>query len=345
VSVKAMAWAWEQPVGGSEKLVLLRLADHANDDGLCWPSQDTMHVKCGVSERTVRESLGKLEGRGLISRTPRWREGRRTTDLIRLLVAEESSGSQPEVPAGSQPAESAAGKPADSAPDNRQDLPGNPKKEPSSSEPSQKKEQALSSRRDLIELSHRLADAIRADDSRAKVKPDSVTWLDPLRLLIDHDGRTVDEVRAVIDWCQEDDFERTHVLSPRTLRKRFTALRKKAVSAGAVQPENATPIPFRQGTKGPSPTSSRCAGSPQSGELRKLWKPIAEELREKIDEATFKIWLEPLHAHQGGREIVIHVKPGTSNWIERRFGALIADAARKPVRFIECDCQPEERAA
>ena len=108
-------------------------------------------------------------------------------------------------------------------------------------------------RGDLVELSNRLADGIRAVDAKAKVKPDSSAWLEPLRLLIDRDGRTADEVRDVIDWVLADGFEHRVVLSPAKLRERFTELALKANVARAPEPEfpNQFGISFR-GYRNPS---------------------------------------------------------------------------------------------
>lgn len=83
---------------------------------------------------------------------------------------------------------------------------------------------SLLCRGELTELSHRLAACILANDPKASVAPDGKGWLDPLRLLIDRDKRSVEEVQRVIDWSQADDFWRRNVLSPAKLRKQFTQL-------------------------------------------------------------------------------------------------------------------------
>lgn len=82
----------------------------------------------------------------------------------------------------------------------------------------------------LVEL---FADGMLANDPKAKVSPSSRAWLDPIRLLLDRDDRTADEVEAVIRWVHRDTFERTVVLSPGKLRERFTGLRMKAGLSGA----------------------------------------------------------------------------------------------------------------
>jgi hypothetical protein len=43
MSVEAMAWALRVPIGGSAKVVLLGLANHADPDGgQAWPCVDTL---------------------------------------------------------------------------------------------------------------------------------------------------------------------------------------------------------------------------------------------------------------------------------------------------------------
>lgn len=55
-----MAQVWELPLPPMEKLVLLALADCANDEGQCWPSATTLARKTGEGERTVRRAVQAL---------------------------------------------------------------------------------------------------------------------------------------------------------------------------------------------------------------------------------------------------------------------------------------------
>lgn len=55
-----MNWAWEQRLEPSTKLVLLALADIADDSGHCWPSVSMLSKKVHASERNVRRILHKL---------------------------------------------------------------------------------------------------------------------------------------------------------------------------------------------------------------------------------------------------------------------------------------------
>jgi hypothetical protein len=51
-----------------DKLVLLALADCANDEGLAWPSIATLARKCGCDERTIQRNLRVLEAKGIFRR-------------------------------------------------------------------------------------------------------------------------------------------------------------------------------------------------------------------------------------------------------------------------------------
>ena len=65
MSIKLMTVVWELDLPPGEKLVLLALADQANDEGThCWPSVATISKRSGQNERTVRRALRSLEGKG-----------------------------------------------------------------------------------------------------------------------------------------------------------------------------------------------------------------------------------------------------------------------------------------
>ena len=84
-------------------------------------------------------------------------------------------------------------------------------------------------RADVDGLCRRLADAVLARDPKARINPTSGGWRDSCRLLIDKDGRSVEQVEYVIDWLAAGDsrdaaFWQGNVLSMPKLRERFTQL-------------------------------------------------------------------------------------------------------------------------
>src|SRR5689334_12023137 len=69
MSVKVMSLIWERgPFEGGALLVMLALADWANDEGECWPAVPTIAEKARMGERNARYVLKKLEGDGWLGR-------------------------------------------------------------------------------------------------------------------------------------------------------------------------------------------------------------------------------------------------------------------------------------
>lgn len=71
---------------GSEALVLLALADQANDEGFCWPSQEKLAPKARQSVSTLRRSLRSLEKMGLLTTITRSSTRGRRSNLYLLHI-------------------------------------------------------------------------------------------------------------------------------------------------------------------------------------------------------------------------------------------------------------------
>lgn len=68
MSVRVMSLVWSLDLPDSQKIVLLALADCANDEGHCWPSMATLAKKCSKGERTVQGVIKQLCDAGHITR-------------------------------------------------------------------------------------------------------------------------------------------------------------------------------------------------------------------------------------------------------------------------------------
>lgn len=68
MSIKVMTWIWDNaPASGTELLMLLAIADHADDRGRnAWPSRATLARKTRLDERTVRRVTKRLEDSGQV---------------------------------------------------------------------------------------------------------------------------------------------------------------------------------------------------------------------------------------------------------------------------------------
>lgn len=82
-----MTWAFDaRGLNPVERLILLALADWANDDGECWPGQVSIAEKVEVSESTVRRVLTRLRTLGVLEVSERRRpDGYKTSNLYRLM--------------------------------------------------------------------------------------------------------------------------------------------------------------------------------------------------------------------------------------------------------------------
>ena len=105
MSVKLMSAAWDMDLPMGQKMLLLALCDHANDDGVCYPSQEKLAQKCSMGERTVISHIQWLERHGIVSRERRQNTQRRKSDLYQITL-----GNYTAEPANSAPANSAPAK-------------------------------------------------------------------------------------------------------------------------------------------------------------------------------------------------------------------------------------------
>jgi Helix-turn-helix domain len=104
-SVEAHAWAPNLRLGNPQaKLILSMVTLYVDGEGCCFVSIPALAEDCEMSPDTVRRRLAWLESIGVISRTAQWvdaqgrrngtGQGKRTSDLIRLLMPGDSPSSQ-----------------------------------------------------------------------------------------------------------------------------------------------------------------------------------------------------------------------------------------------------------
>lgn len=102
MSMLLMVKAMQTKVGNPlRKLVLIKLADNANDQGECWPSYQYIADQCEVSRRSVISHVKALESCGLIKTIHREGPKGNTSNLFRLCIPSESlslGGESPALP-------------------------------------------------------------------------------------------------------------------------------------------------------------------------------------------------------------------------------------------------------
>ncbi len=78
MSIKIMNWVWENsPYDGTSLLVHLKLADHANDEGYCYPTQVGLARGARCTDRHVRNVLKQMATDGYIEVVPSSVSGRK----------------------------------------------------------------------------------------------------------------------------------------------------------------------------------------------------------------------------------------------------------------------------
>jgi len=85
-----MSYVWDACAASGMKLssvaIMVRLADFSSDEGVCWPSIETIARQIGAGESTVRTAIGKLESEGWLTRTQRRKGNRNASNVYRLNV-------------------------------------------------------------------------------------------------------------------------------------------------------------------------------------------------------------------------------------------------------------------
>ncbi len=103
MSVKLMWSAMTVKAGSpTAKLILLKLADNANDKGECWPSLKNIAEHCEVSQKTVITNIKKLEDLGYVKKINRFNDKGKTSNLYVITITE---GAQVEGNSSSEPCE------------------------------------------------------------------------------------------------------------------------------------------------------------------------------------------------------------------------------------------------
>lgn len=81
-----MTKAWDMRIPQGQKMLLLALCDHANDDGACYPSQDSLAQRCSMSKRAIVSHIQWLEQHGILQRERRQKTNVRQSNLYQICL-------------------------------------------------------------------------------------------------------------------------------------------------------------------------------------------------------------------------------------------------------------------
>lgn len=241
VALTRLVWKLRMPTG--RKMVLLALADTADNDGVCWPRLDTLSEMTSMAESTVSEHVSALVADGYVERRRRRQQSAVCTVLRARLAAGQDFPNQ-EISNQEVKGEDFGNQEVSSDQDflipplktsgSRKSLKGTTREPPITSA-----KRADDEHPEASKLCDRLAELMVANG--CKQPTIGKRWLDAARLLLDRDGRTFPEALAVLEWTQADDFEQANIHSMPKFRQRYDQLRLKARRAGALTARSTPP--------------------------------------------------------------------------------------------------------
>ena len=99
MSIRLMSQVWEDTriESQAELLVLLALADHARDDGLCWPSMRSIAGKARIEERSAQRIIRRLTEKDFVELVSKGGciDGQNTPNRYRVIGGDRRSPHSP----------------------------------------------------------------------------------------------------------------------------------------------------------------------------------------------------------------------------------------------------------
>jgi hypothetical protein len=254
MSIRVMTAVWDHAdVSGGDLLVLLAMADCADDDGRkCFPTQGTLAAKSRMTDRNLRYCLLKLQSAGYISQVSRRQGGvvewRVNPDPENIAARNSASGGVgsglPTDPSGIHQEKDVSNETSSSS---ALAEPSRPTSKTADSNgkrmvPPPDRAERLRQAGGVLKLCYRLAELMVENDPKAKPKPSSVGWMDAAEKLMRIDERHFEECMAVLEWSQRDEFWKGNVLSMPKFREKYPTLRAQWVRSRQQQSAAAAPV-------------------------------------------------------------------------------------------------------
>ena len=228
MSMLLTAQAMKLKVGNpTRKLVLLKLADNANDKGECFPSYQHIADHCEVSRRSVISHIDALIKMGLVEKKSRKNQDGSSSNLYILHLEKGSENISPPSERISPPSENDSLPPSENISPitnhsinqsiNHIDLPLQTKT--SATSPTKK---FSFTEMDLAMAKEMFARIQKLNPNHKQ--PNFEAWANDIRLLSERDGKSHPEIIELFEWANQDRFWQANILSPRKLREKWDVL-------------------------------------------------------------------------------------------------------------------------
>lgn len=220
MSMLLTAQAMKLKVGNpTRKLVLLKLADNANDKGECFPSYQHIADHCEVSRRSVISHIDALIKMGLVEKKSRKNQDGSSSNLYILHLEKGSENISPPSERISPSSENISPITNHSINQSINHIDLSLQTKTPATSPAKK-------------FSFTEMDLAMAKDMFARIQklnpnhkqPNFEAWANDIRLLSERDGKSHLEIIELFEWANQDRFWQANILSPRKLREKWDVL-------------------------------------------------------------------------------------------------------------------------
>ncbi len=228
MSMLLTAQAMKLKVGNpTRKLVLLKLADNANDKGECFPSYQHIADHCEVSRRSVISHIDALIKMGLVEKKSRKNQDGSSSNLYILHLEKGSENISPPSERISPPSENGSLPPSENI---------SPITNHSINQSINHIDLSLQTKTPATSPAKKFSftemDLAMAKEMFARIQklnpnhkqPNFEAWANDIRLLGERDGKSYPEIIDLFEWANQDRFWQANILSPRKLREKWDVL-------------------------------------------------------------------------------------------------------------------------
>ncbi|STO64311.1 Uncharacterised protein [Haemophilus parahaemolyticus] len=228
MSMLLTAQAMKLKVGNpTRKLVLLKLADNANDKGECFPSYQHIADHCEVSRRSVISHIDALIKMGLVEKKSRKNQDGSSSNLYILHLEKGSENISPPSERISPPSENGSLPPSENI---------SPITNHSINQSINHIDLSLQTKTPATSPAKKFSftemDLAMAKEMFARIQklnpnhkqPNFEAWANDIRLLGERDGKSYPEIIELFEWANQDRFWQANILSPRKLREKWDVL-------------------------------------------------------------------------------------------------------------------------
>ncbi|AKM48217.1 primosomal protein I [Edwardsiella phage Edno5] len=245
----ATDWAWGLNLTPPQKLLMLSLADRADEYHCCYPSIQRLVNDTGLDRKTIGKWINRMIESGMIHDTGERKGPTKRVRVLQLNVGFECTQKRDDSKTGNDPKIGILNDPKIGILNDpkigtqNQSLEPNIESniKPSTSENSNESSDGCLNviqitRPDAaiqrgtkwgtsedLRCAEWLFSVVQSISSTAK-RPNYASWANDIRLMREGDGRTHKEIATLFKWACDDDFWKGNVLCPATLRKKWTQL-------------------------------------------------------------------------------------------------------------------------